>query len=183
MLCNLQQGNQLACRHSSVPVGTAAAGPLACILEMHLAPPHFWLSCSAAAVVEAEQKLQTPHGNKLVDLMLPESEQEAAKAACTKSMELSDRNACDVELLCVGCAWHLQSSCCASNLTSWLPLSGYVMCTRCVRTALAQLVFCFVPNSLPAHMWLLWNSAGRRDTDWPMSLSVCAGVSRRSRAS
>ncbi len=60
-------------------------------------------------MVEAEQKLQTPHGNKLLDLMLPESEREAAKAACTKSMELSDRNACDVELLCVGCAWHLHS--------------------------------------------------------------------------
>lgn len=59
---------------------------------------------SATAVVEAEEKLQTPHGNKLVDLMLPDSEREAAKAACTKSMELSDRNACDVELLCVGCA-------------------------------------------------------------------------------
>ena len=59
---------------------------------------------SATAVVEAEQKLQTPHGNKLVDLMLPEGEREATKAACTKSMELSDRNACDVELLCVGCA-------------------------------------------------------------------------------
>ncbi|KAK9836200.1 hypothetical protein WJX81_008308 [Elliptochloris bilobata] len=57
---------------------------------------------SATAVVEAEQKLQTPHGNKLVNLMLPEGEREVAKAACTKSMELSDRNACDVELLCVG---------------------------------------------------------------------------------
>lgn len=81
--------------------------------------------------MEAEEKLQTPHGSRLVDLMLPESEREAAKAACTKSMELSDRNACDVELLCVGCALHLlgqvsrfacSAFCCVSfllRLSSW----------------------------------------------------------------
>ena len=43
-----------------------------------------------------------PHGGKLVDLMLAESQREEAVATCTKEMELSDRNACDVELLCVG---------------------------------------------------------------------------------
>ena len=76
------------------PVSECLASSLISVLYTH----------SATAVVEAEEKLQTPHGNKLVDLMLPDSEREAAKAACTKSMELSDRNACDVELLCVGCA-------------------------------------------------------------------------------
>ena len=30
------------------------------------------------------------------------SDKEQAVADCTKQLELSDRNACDVELLCVG---------------------------------------------------------------------------------
>ena len=67
--------------------------------------------------MEAEQKLQTPHGNKLVDLMLAESERESAKAACTKTLELSDRNACDVELLCVGCARCRLTGCCSAVCT------------------------------------------------------------------
>ncbi len=58
-------------------------------------------SCSAVASVE-ERKLQTPHGGKLVDLMVNGAEKEQAAAGCTKQLELSDRNACDVELLCVG---------------------------------------------------------------------------------
>uniref|UniRef100_A0A7S1SQR5 sulfate adenylyltransferase n=1 Tax=Tetraselmis chuii TaxID=63592 RepID=A0A7S1SQR5_9CHLO len=53
----------------------------------------------AAAV---EEGLQTPHGGVLVDLMVPESEQANVKASATKTMELSDRGACDVELLVVG---------------------------------------------------------------------------------
>lgn len=60
-----------------------------------------------------EQKQQVPHGGKLVDLMLADSAKEQAVASCTKELELSDRNACDVELLCVGCATtsHLISRC------------------------------------------------------------------------
>ena len=43
-----------------------------------------------------------PHGGKLSDLMLPADKRAAAKQSCTKTIELSDRNACDVELLVVG---------------------------------------------------------------------------------
>ena len=43
-----------------------------------------------------------PHGGKLVNLMVSGSEKEQAAAGCSKQLELSDRNACDVELLCVG---------------------------------------------------------------------------------
>ena len=57
---------------------------------------------SAVAAV-AQRQLQTPHGGELVDLMAPAGDHEALKAACTKSIELSDRNACDVEPLTVGC--------------------------------------------------------------------------------
>ena len=61
-----------------------------------------WPLCSAVAV--AERKLQSPHGGALVDLMAPPEQHAALKASCVRSIELSDRNACDVELLTVGCA-------------------------------------------------------------------------------
>jgi len=46
--------------------------------------------------------LIAPHGGSLVDLMVTAAEQEAVKASATKTVECSDRNACDVELLVVG---------------------------------------------------------------------------------
>jgi len=41
-----------------------------------------------------------PHGGVLVNLMA--EDKDAALAACTKTVEVSDRNACDIELLMVG---------------------------------------------------------------------------------
>ena len=43
-----------------------------------------------------------PYGGTLVDLMVPEADRAAVKASATKSLECSDRNACDIELLVVG---------------------------------------------------------------------------------
>ncbi len=43
-----------------------------------------------------------PYGGTLVDLMVPIEQQEALKQSITKTLECSDRNACDVELLVVG---------------------------------------------------------------------------------
>ena len=43
-----------------------------------------------------------PYGGTLVDLIVAESERAAVKATATTSIECSDRNACDVELLVVG---------------------------------------------------------------------------------
>ena len=43
-----------------------------------------------------------PYGGTLVDLMVPESDRASVKASATTSIECSDRNACDVELLVVG---------------------------------------------------------------------------------
>ena len=43
-----------------------------------------------------------PYGGTLVDLMVSANEQAAVKASATTSIECSDRNACDVELLVVG---------------------------------------------------------------------------------
>jgi sulfate adenylyltransferase len=66
------------------------------------------LLCSAAAVQAVQQQhrtaegLQAPHGDQLVNLMVPASERQAVIDSCTKTIECSDRNACDVELLCVG---------------------------------------------------------------------------------
>ena len=46
--------------------------------------------------------LIAPHGGSLVNLMVVGGEAEAAKAGISRSIECSDRNACDVELLVVG---------------------------------------------------------------------------------
>ncbi|EFN57101.1 hypothetical protein CHLNCDRAFT_143915 [Chlorella variabilis] len=56
---------------------------------------------SAAAATE-QAGLIAPHGGKLVNLMLPADKKQAAVDSCNKTIELSDRNACDVELLTVG---------------------------------------------------------------------------------
>lgn len=62
------------------------------------------MSCVRAAAVEQAERtgLQTPHGNQLVNLMLPAEQRAAVISSCTKELEMSDRNACDVELLTVG---------------------------------------------------------------------------------
>ena len=57
---------------------------------------------AAAAVAEKQTAKQTPHGDKLVNLMLPSDQKQAAIDSASKKLECSDRNACDVELLCVG---------------------------------------------------------------------------------
>ena len=44
----------------------------------------------------------SPYGGTLVDLMVPTEEQPAIKKNITKTLECSDRNACDIELLIVG---------------------------------------------------------------------------------
>lgn len=55
-----------------------------------------------ATATVAEGQLQTPHGGKLVDLMAPAEQHADLKASASKTLQLSDRNACDVELLVVG---------------------------------------------------------------------------------
>lgn len=55
----------------------------------------------AAAVAEKQLK-QTPHGGKLVDLTLRKEDWEEAIDSCNTATELSDRGACDVELLANG---------------------------------------------------------------------------------
>ncbi len=55
-----------------------------------------------AAHATTAEGLQVPHGGKLVNLFAPADQHEALVKSCTKRIELSDRNACDVELLTVG---------------------------------------------------------------------------------
>ena len=58
---------------------------------------------TASAPASAQRSgVIAPYGGSLVDLMVPQEEREAVKATTTKSLECSDRNACDVELLVVG---------------------------------------------------------------------------------
>ena len=66
-----------------------------------------------------EEKLQAPHGNKLVDLMLNEPQQPDAGSSYQARLELSDRNACDVELLCNGCGSVLTLLSLQCSLSPW----------------------------------------------------------------
>ena len=59
------------------------------------------MTASASAPAQRSGVI-APYGGTLVDLMVAEADREAVKATATKTIECSDRNACDVELLCVG---------------------------------------------------------------------------------
>lgn len=59
-------------------------------------------SSAVAVDPKTADGLVAPHGGKLVNLMVPKDQVAAEVASCTKKTELSDRNACDVELLSVG---------------------------------------------------------------------------------
>ena len=60
------------------------------------------MTASASAPAQRSGVI-APYGGTLVDLMVAEADRAAVKATATKTIECSDRNACDVELLCVGC--------------------------------------------------------------------------------
>ena len=52
---------------------------------------------TASAPASAQRSgVIAPYGGSLVDLMVPQDQREAVKATATKSLECSDRNACDV---------------------------------------------------------------------------------------
>ena len=59
------------------------------------------MTASASAPAQRSGVI-APYGGTLVDLMVAEADHVAVKATATKTIECSDRNACDVELLCVG---------------------------------------------------------------------------------
>ena len=59
------------------------------------------MTASASAPAQRSGVI-APYGGTLVNLMVAEADRAAAKASATKTIECSDRNACDVELLCVG---------------------------------------------------------------------------------
>ena len=59
------------------------------------------MTASASASAQRSGVI-APYGGTLVDLMVASAEQAALKASATKTLECSDRNACDVELLVVG---------------------------------------------------------------------------------
>ena len=59
------------------------------------------MTASASAPAQRSGVI-APYGGTLVDLMVADADRAAVKATATKTIECSDRNACDVELLCVG---------------------------------------------------------------------------------
>jgi sulfate adenylyltransferase len=79
-----------------MPLAADAARPHACRPAAH----------ASSLIARGADGLIVPHGGKLVDLMVTDPKRKAALyAECQgRKIELSDRNACDVELLTVGCA-------------------------------------------------------------------------------
>ena len=59
------------------------------------------MTASASAPAQRSGVI-APYGGTLVNLMVADAEHAAVKGTATKKIECSDRNACDVELLCVG---------------------------------------------------------------------------------
>ena len=57
---------------------------------------------AAASRVLTPEGLQQPHGGHLINLQAPKDQWDAIAKTATKTMEASDRNACDIELLSVG---------------------------------------------------------------------------------
>jgi sulfate adenylyltransferase len=56
----------------------------------------------SAATVETVEGLQVPHGGQLINLQTPKDQWDSVIKSANKTLEASDRNACDVELLSVG---------------------------------------------------------------------------------
>ncbi|KAF5834566.1 ATP sulfurylase [Dunaliella salina] len=86
-------------RASIKPAGTAT--PASARREQRLSRT----MAAATEVVTSEAAtagLQAAHGGKLVNLQAPQSEWPALIQGCTKTIEASHRNACDVELLSIG---------------------------------------------------------------------------------
>ena len=57
---------------------------------------------TASSTAAQNSGVIAPYGGTLVNLMVPQADRAAVKASATTNLECSDRNACDVELLCVG---------------------------------------------------------------------------------
>mmetsp|Transcript_18942 Transcript_18942/g.55603 ORF Transcript_18942/g.55603 Transcript_18942/m.55603 type:complete len:425 (-) Transcript_18942:258-1532(-) len=57
---------------------------------------------STAGPAVAMKATQMPHGGVLVNLMEPAEKHDEIKKSATKTLELTERQSCDVELLCVG---------------------------------------------------------------------------------
>lgn len=97
-----------ACHHVSPAAGRFAGQAVQqraqrgfASLQMSASMQRQSIAVRASAAV-AEKKLQKPHGGTLVNLLAPASQHAEIKASANKTVQLSDRNACDVELLTVG---------------------------------------------------------------------------------
>jgi sulfate adenylyltransferase len=68
---------------------------------LRVSSPAATSSAMCPVMVEATA-LQTPHGGTLVDLFAPEGEVAGLKGSADMTIELTDRQSCDVQLLCNG---------------------------------------------------------------------------------
>lgn len=79
-----------------------SSGIASALNQQRAAAPGSVRSFQTTAMSAMSNKLISPHGDKLVNLMVDPSKAASVEASATRTLELSDRNACDVELLCVG---------------------------------------------------------------------------------
>jgi len=64
------------------------------------APLQSGVAARASSVAMAAR--QVPHGGTLIDLFAPEAEKAALAASATKTIDITERQSCDVQLLCNG---------------------------------------------------------------------------------
>jgi len=60
------------------------------------------MATAAPVASRTADGLQLPHGGNLINLQVPQAQWDAVIKTATKTVEASDRNACDIELLSVG---------------------------------------------------------------------------------
>lgn len=148
--CDGSAPSQGACLFASALAHAPAVGTRLCHVEEALkviVGGRYTCAAACSSAAAAEAKLQSPHGGKLVNLSLDGSAIADAAKSCNKTVQCTDRQACDVELLSVGCA--LAPACRRAHGAAALPCLCNTLAHR-VRTQSPELATqgpCYVMRS------------------------------------
>ena len=131
--CDRGRGLVVASSVSSPTVTTNATAIGTRVREMMATARATGTTRAYAAAAAAGRGLIEPHGGELVNLMVVDEKEKArAIASCDRALELSDRNACDVELLSVGGF---------SPLRGFMNEDAYEHCVETMRLKGSELLF------------------------------------------
>ena len=78
------------------------ASLIACTAAFQAGAPLPMAPATARAAQLVMAAKQTPHGGTLIDLFVPEGDSAAVAASADKTIDITERQSCDVELLCNG---------------------------------------------------------------------------------